>query len=129
MPRQILTLKLDGLTAGDYIAHVSEPEPEALGHGLRSVILRADPLGDTLEALLSWDGAAPHPRVAAQAAGLPLVAEVVSLEAADVPASPDERREAAAAGRLDSMIERAAARLRDRPWAPVIAPPAQLRWA
>ena len=45
MPRQILTLELDGLTAADYIAHVSDPEPPALGYGLRTITLRAEPRG------------------------------------------------------------------------------------
>jgi hypothetical protein len=129
MPRQIITLTLDGLTAADYIAHVADPEPPALGFELRSVSFRADPLGDTVEALLVWDGAAPQPRVAAAAAGLVLSDEVVVIEAADVPADPAERAEAAKAGRLDSMIDRAAARLRGRPWTPAIPPPTPLRWA
>jgi hypothetical protein len=80
MPRQILTFELDGLTAGDYLAHVADPEPFALGNRLQSVTVRAEPLGDTVEAVLVWDGPVPAPCAAAQAAGLPWVAEVRALE-------------------------------------------------
>jgi hypothetical protein len=83
MPRQIITIELDGLTAGDYLAHVCDPEPPALGHGLTSVALRADPFGSTIEAVLTWEDCVPVPRVAAPAAGLPLVAEVVAVESAE----------------------------------------------
>ncbi|MDQ3739582.1 MAG: hypothetical protein M3389_01440, partial [Actinomycetota bacterium] len=88
MARQILTLELDGCTAGDYLAHMRDPDPAALDHGLRSVTLRAEPLGTTVEALLTWEGAAPATRVAAQAAGLPLIAEVRSVESREVDAVP-----------------------------------------
>ena len=81
MPRQILTIQLDGLTAGDYLAHLRDPEPAALGHALRSIVLRAEPLGDVVQATLEWDGAAPAPRAAARAAGLPVVAEVARADA------------------------------------------------
>ena len=79
MPRQLLTIELDGLTAGDYLCHFSDPDPAALGHGLRSVDVRAEPLGTTVEVLLEWEGAAPDPCHAAQAAGLPQVVEAISL--------------------------------------------------
>ena len=80
MPRQILTIELDGLTAADYLCHFSDPEPSALGHGLHSVAVRAEPLGTTVEVLLDWEAAAPEPCAAAQAAGLPQLAEAISLE-------------------------------------------------
>ena len=31
MPLQILALKLDGITAGDYLAWCRDPDPHALG--------------------------------------------------------------------------------------------------
>ncbi|HEX8085138.1 MAG TPA: hypothetical protein VF529_12675 [Solirubrobacteraceae bacterium] len=131
MPRQILTLELDGLTAGDYIAHVCDPEPPALGHGLRSMTLRAEPLGATVEAMLVWDEPVPSARVAAQAAGLPLVAEVVKVDATeihDLP-RPGERREARTpARRFSALTERAAQRLAAQARPGTFAPQV-LRWA
>ena len=126
MPCQILTLRLDGISAGDYIAHVADPEPPALGLGLRSVTLRAEPRGGTVQAILVWDDCAPAPRVAAQAAGLPLIAEVASVE---VEPAPDAREERPRRPERLTVLERAAARTAGRSWAPSIAPPAQLRWA
>lgn len=81
MLRQLLTIELDGLTAGDYLGHLSDPEPTALGHGLRSVAVRAEPLGTRVDVVLEWEAvAAPDACAAAQAAGLPFVGEAVSLE-------------------------------------------------
>src|SRR5512142_335371 len=71
MPPQILNLKLDGITAGDYLTWCRDPEPPALGFALRSVAVHADPLGDTITAILVWNGPAPPPSAAATAAGLP----------------------------------------------------------
>ena len=79
MSHQQLTLKLDGITAGDYLTWVREPEPPALGHGLDSVAVRAEPLGDTIEAVLTWTGSPPSPRGAAALAGLPLTPEVMAV--------------------------------------------------
>jgi hypothetical protein len=31
MPHHILTLKIDGITAGDYLAWCRDPDPHALG--------------------------------------------------------------------------------------------------
>ena len=76
MPREILTLKLDGITAGDYLTWCRDPEPAALDFALRSVSVDADPLGDTITAILDWNGPAPRPSAAATAAGLPLSAGV-----------------------------------------------------
>ena len=78
---QLLTLTLDGITAGDYLAWVRDPEPPALGRGLRSVAVRARPLGDTVDAVLCWDGGVPAAADSARAAGLPLTPEVVSVRA------------------------------------------------
>jgi hypothetical protein len=73
MPLQILTLKLDGITAGDYLAWCRDPDPHALGFALRSIHVDGDPLGDTITATLDWDQPPPAPPTAATAAGLPLL--------------------------------------------------------
>jgi hypothetical protein len=70
---QILTLKLDGITAGDYLAWCRESDPPALGFVLRSVHVDADPLGDTITAARDWNEPPPPPPAAAAAAGLPLL--------------------------------------------------------
>jgi len=75
MPLQILTLKLDGITASDYLTWCRDPEPAALDFALRSVSVDADPLGDTITATLDWNGPLPRP-AAATAAGLPISAGV-----------------------------------------------------
>jgi hypothetical protein len=72
MSRQILDLKLDGITAGDYLTWCRDPDPPALDYGLGSIRVEADPLGDTITAILEWDQPAPGPAEAAAAAGLPL---------------------------------------------------------
>ena len=72
MPLQILTLKLDGITAGDYLAWCRDPDPPALSFALRSVHVDANPLGDTITATLAWNQPAPPPPAAATTAGLPL---------------------------------------------------------
>jgi hypothetical protein len=76
MPLQTLILKLDGITAGDYLTWCRDPEPVALDFALRSISIDADPLGDTITAVLDWDQAPPPFRAAATAAGLPLSAGV-----------------------------------------------------
>jgi hypothetical protein len=80
MSLQTLTLRLDGITAGDYLQWCSDPEPAALDFGLRSISIAADPLGDTITAVLDWDRPAPTARAAATAAGLPLTADVRTCE-------------------------------------------------
>jgi len=87
MSCQVLTLALDGITAGDYLAWVRDPEPPALGRGLRSVSLRVDPLGDAIEAVLTWEGSPPAPSSAAPIAGLPLTPEVSAVEARQLAAA------------------------------------------
>ena len=72
MPVQILTLKLDGVTAGDYLTWCRDPEPPALDYALRSISIDADPLGDAITAILDWNEAPPPAAAAASAAGLPL---------------------------------------------------------
>jgi|KBSSwiStaDraftv2_1062776.scaffolds.fasta_scaffold2329182_2 hypothetical protein len=78
---QRLTLTLDGITAGDYLAWARDPEPPSLGRELAAIDVRADPLAGTVEAWLSWVVDPPAPREAARAAGLPLTPEVVRVEA------------------------------------------------
>jgi hypothetical protein len=73
---QILTLKLDGITAGDYMSWCRDPDPPALDFALRSLCVDADPLGDTVTAILDWDQPAPAPTTAGAAAGLALGASV-----------------------------------------------------
>ncbi|HEX8120126.1 MAG TPA: hypothetical protein VF549_02565 [Solirubrobacteraceae bacterium] len=135
MPRQLLTIELDGLTAGDYLAYVRDPEPRALGFGLRSVTVRAEPLGDTVEAILDWEDTIPAPCAAAEAAGLPRIAEtthLTSTEIHDMPKSsqPARRHSPAPAkpGRLSALTERVAQRLALQA-RPASFQPAVLRWA
>jgi hypothetical protein len=78
---QRLSLTLDGITAGDYMTWVRDPEPPALGRDLHSIAVRADPLGDTVDALMSWNVAPPDAMTAAATAGLPLTPEVVAVKA------------------------------------------------
>lgn len=80
MLRQTLILTLEGITAGDYVTWVSDPEPPALGRDLRSITLRGNPLGHTVEAVLDWEGSPPAPRAAALIAGLPLTPEVIRVQ-------------------------------------------------
>ena len=76
---QQLTLFLAGITAGDYLARVRDPEPRALGHHLKSVTARAEPLRRRVDIELVWDQAPPALRDAAITAGFPLTPEVVAL--------------------------------------------------
>jgi hypothetical protein len=88
---QRLSLTLDGITAGDYITWMRDPEPPAVGRDLDSIAVRADPLGDTVDALLSWNVAPPDAMTAAATAGLPLTPEVVAVKA-DKDESPRSKR-------------------------------------
>src|SRR5215208_2554328 len=87
MSRQTLILRLDGVTAADYLAWFRDPEPPALGAGLRSIEVDADPVGDAITATLTWDFPAPPPHLAASVAGLPVTADVRDVRAAE-PAPP-----------------------------------------
>ena len=84
MPIQVLTLTLDEMTAGDYMTWVYDPDPPALGRDLRSITLRGNPLGHTVEAVLDWEGSPPAPRAAALIAGLPLTPEVIWVQAREL---------------------------------------------
>lgn len=90
MPLQILTLRLDGITAGDYLAWCRDPDPPALDYALRSIAINGDPLGDTITAILDWNQAPPPSPAAASAAGLPLSMgiEIDAMLVADRPHSP-----------------------------------------
>ena len=48
---QVLTLKLDGITAGDYLTWCRDPDPPALDSALLSICVDADPLGDQITAI------------------------------------------------------------------------------
>lgn len=76
---QRLTLQLDGITAGDYLAHVRNPEPPGLGGVLRSISVDAEPLSDTIDVVLGWFGTPPAPTDAEVLAGLPMIPEVVGV--------------------------------------------------
>jgi hypothetical protein len=79
---QHITVQLDGITAGDYLAHQLDADPPLETSRLRSVTLDVpDPLGDTIGAALRWDGRAPSPRAAAVAAGFALTGDVVDVRA------------------------------------------------
>ncbi len=78
---QSLVILLDGITAGDYLTWVQDPEPPALGRELRSIAVDADPLGQLINVDLVWDCPPPDPRRAAPAAGFvvsPGLAEVLT---------------------------------------------------
>ena len=80
MALQVLILTLDGITAGDYLACVRDPEPPALGQELCQVSVHGDPTGDTVQAVLVWRGTAPAPSLGASIAGLPLTPEVIGVQ-------------------------------------------------
>src|SRR5207302_7573555 len=90
MALQTLTLKLDGITSGDYLTWCRDPEPPALDFALRSIAIEADPLGDTITAILDWRGSPPPVALAASAAGLPL-STGVTIDAARANRSPSRR--------------------------------------
>ena len=83
MPLQLLRVSLEGITAEDYLTWVRDPDPPALGWGLRSVTVRADPLEDWIEAELSWDNQPPAPQTAAFGAGFPLTPEVTIVHTSE----------------------------------------------
>ncbi|MGO9907747.1 MAG: hypothetical protein ACLP4R_28905 [Solirubrobacteraceae bacterium] len=78
---QSLMITLDGITAGDYLAWVRDPEPPALDHGLQSVAIRAEALGAVIRVELAWARRPPTTAsAAAVAAGFPLIPEVVAVQ-------------------------------------------------
>src|SRR5947209_5540933 len=77
---QSLIIRLAGITAGDYLDWVRDPEPPALDHGLRSVAISAEPLGEIVHVELIWAGQPPTtPGAAAAATGFALTPEVVPV--------------------------------------------------
>ena len=81
---QSLVIRLDGITAGDYLAWVRDPEPPALDRALRSVATSAEPLGELVNVELVWAGQPPTtPSKAAVAAGSALTPEVVAVHSAN----------------------------------------------
>jgi hypothetical protein len=97
MSLQILSLKLDGITAGDYLTWCRDPDPPALDYGLRSIRVDAYPFGDTITATLNWNQPAPAPAAAATAAGLPLLPGV-QLHALALTGAPDSHGDQGFAG-------------------------------
>jgi hypothetical protein len=98
---QLLRLVLDGITAGDYLCWVRDPEPQALvklGHNLQSISASADPLRDRIELELHWDREPPDPCSAAVAAGFLLTPEVVDVLA-------DEHKPAQLATQIVALTE------------------------
>ena len=81
MTVQYLTITLEGITAADYLSWVRDPEPAALDRELQEVAVRADPLGDVIDATLAWAGSAPAAHLAAPMAGFPVTPEVTSVAA------------------------------------------------
>lgn len=79
LAKQQLTIVLNGITAGDYLTWVRDPEPHPLGRELRSIDLHAAPLGDRINVLLHWNTEGPAPPAAASAAGFCLTPEVVEI--------------------------------------------------
>ena len=80
---QSLVIRLDGITAGDYLTWVRNPDPPALGQGLRSIAISAEPLGELVQIELVWAGRPVMiPSDAAVAAGFPLTPEVVAVHGA-----------------------------------------------
>lgn len=77
---QCLTMKLDGITAGDYLAWVRDPEPPALGRDLRSITVHADPLAAEIDLALGWDREPPPVSAALLAAGFPATPEVIGVD-------------------------------------------------
>jgi hypothetical protein len=96
MSLQVLTLTLDGITAGDYLTWCRDPDPPALDLALRSISADADPLGDTITAILDWNQPPPSPAVAAAAAGLPLTAGVQLTAVTPVNSSRAQKQRAIA---------------------------------
>ena len=77
---QHITVQLDGITAGDYIAHQVDADPPLEASRLRAVTLDVtDPLGDSIRAVLRWDGRPPSAPAAATAAGFALTGDVVDV--------------------------------------------------
>jgi hypothetical protein len=88
---QLLTLRLDGITADDYLCWARDPEPPALGRELCSITVEAPGLGDLIKAELCWRASPPPAADAARAAGFLLTPEVVRVVGRVVGASAGGR--------------------------------------
>ena len=120
MPFQILTLKLDGITAGDYLTWCRDPDPPALEFALRSISIDADPLGDTITAILDWNQPPPPAWAAAITAGLPLTTsvQVEQLLTDTPPAKPGRHKRQPTPTRPPAaVIDRASGDAEQRPFA------------
>jgi hypothetical protein len=71
MPPQILTLKLDGITAGDYLAWGRHRHPPARGCAVPPVHVDTKTLGDTITTTLGCNQPAPLPPANATAPAQP----------------------------------------------------------
>jgi hypothetical protein len=89
---QEITLQLDGITAGDYTAHFVDADPALGATRLRSVALLSEPLGDSLVAVLRWNGAPPAAPAALAAAGLRVTGDVAAISARVLAAETRPRR-------------------------------------
>jgi hypothetical protein len=106
MSLQTLILRLDGITAGDYLAWCHDVDASAFDYGLRSTSIDADPLGDTISAGLDWDRPMPPPRAAATIAGLPLTANVRAIRSPHAGGdSPHASHRLAVAGRAYPPVD------------------------
>jgi hypothetical protein len=78
---QEITLELDGITAGDYLAHFLDADPQLAGTRLHSVRVASEPLDDSVVATLRWDGAPPEANAALAAAGFHVTGDVAAVSA------------------------------------------------
>ena len=88
---QSLVILLDGITAGDYLTWVRDPEPPALGRELRSIAADGDSLGERINVDLVWDRHPPDAQAAATAAGFVLTPDVTAVLARDLEHRPVDR--------------------------------------
>jgi hypothetical protein len=78
---QEITLQLDGITAGDYVAHFVDADPPLAATGLRSVCIASEPLDDSVVAVLRWIGSPPDAPAALAAAGFHVTQDVARVSA------------------------------------------------
>jgi hypothetical protein len=79
LAKQHLTLVLEGITAGEDLTWMRDPDPHTLGRELRSIGVHTHPLDDRIDVLLHWNTNPPAPPAAAPAAGFHLTPEVIEL--------------------------------------------------
>lgn len=95
-PHQTVTLILGGLTAGDYLQWVRDPEPRQ-HRDLTLMSVTAAPLGDRIQLNLISSGDSPNPTAAAEAVGFPIIPEVVAVHGSfrEQPGTRQQRRHSA----------------------------------